>query len=329
MRDVLVPVPSSTPSRSMESEADPGICLRRLSQSRHLSHRGFTLIELLVVIAIIAVLVALLLPAVQQAREAARRTQCKNNLRQLALAFHNYAETYSGQLMPYRIDDAKFIANAAAYPSIGQARFWFGNVNYDEPNPAEQLDFSASPLAPYVETNRSLFQCSTFDESQLDIVRFGKMSSAYGFNGRYLGYGIDYDYSDWPNVTPITKFRRMRDVMQMTNTLLFADSAQVDFSLNFQEAWLLEPPSENFPNIHFRHFNTANVAYVDGHVDSRNRAYKIEVPGQNFISSAQADRIEEKRLGYVSDGNLSDPAKQDEVYDLFLIIDSDSHNSVW
>ena len=80
--------------------------------SRVQPHRGgFTLIELLVVIAIIAILIALLLPAVQQAREAARRTQCKNNLKQISLATHNFHDVYNA------FPPARLIDNLVRSPS--------------------------------------------------------------------------------------------------------------------------------------------------------------------------------------------------------------------
>ena len=99
--------------------------------------RGFTLIELLVVIAIIAILIALLLPAVQQAREAARRTQCRNNLKQLGLALHNYESTH-------RV----FPPGSLGYPYVWSAQAQL--LPYvDQANLQGLLNFSVPPMTAF------------------------------------------------------------------------------------------------------------------------------------------------------------------------------------
>ncbi len=119
-----------------------------MSSIRASSRRpGFTLIELLVVIAIIAILIALLLPAVQQAREAARRTQCRNNLKQLGLALHNYHDQFNQFPINYStsftLDNITLSWMLTILPQIDQSPL-FNQINFNNglnndprsPNPA-------------------------------------------------------------------------------------------------------------------------------------------------------------------------------------------------
>ncbi|HUQ68164.1 MAG TPA: DUF1559 domain-containing protein [Planctomycetaceae bacterium] len=116
------------------------------SSAPPIRRRGFTLIELLVVIAIIAILIALLLPAVQQAREAARRTQCRNNMKQLGLAIHNYHDNF--RVFPYAWGSVQETWSALILPGIDQAPLYNTLVWHRTPTDDWSTITSADPTWP-------------------------------------------------------------------------------------------------------------------------------------------------------------------------------------
>lgn len=160
--------------------------------------RGFTLVELLVVIAIIGVLVALLLPAVQSAREAARRTQCQNQLKQLALAAHNYESTY--QRLPMNTGSTGYSPHARLLPFIEQGNLFelldFSQPTYTGPGGSQV------PNAAYVSVFDKVLPnliCPSDPSPRVYTVNMGSPPQPYRFAGNnYMwstgsGSGTNYD----------------------------------------------------------------------------------------------------------------------------------------
>lgn len=125
-----------------------------LKRMKLLNRFGFTLVELLVVIAIIGILVALLLPAIQAAREAARRSECGNNLKQLGVALHNYHDTHN------------------VFPPCALDRGWAGSTNYeqDTPNKTIKNHNGLALMLPFVE-QQALYDEFDFNYASGEYVR--------------------------------------------------------------------------------------------------------------------------------------------------------------
>ena len=177
--------------------------------------RGFTLIELLVVIAIIAILIALLLPAVQQAREAARRTQCKNNMKQLGLALHNYASAF--KCFPFGQG-----GTGNRYSAVSQLLPYF-----DQTTVYNQINFDLPVTDPVNDVARmqelSMLRCpSDFRNTQ---PQNGGAINYYGNKGSSILWGD-------PNQDGVMFVRsrvRFRDIIDGTsNTCAFAERMLTD-----------------------------------------------------------------------------------------------------
>lgn len=182
--------------------------------------RGFTLIELLVVIAIIAILIALLLPAVQQAREAARRTQCRNNLKQIGLAIHNYIDVHSCFPPSYLGDPPNESASGCsnvtasnwAKPGWGWAVYIMpyldlGNL-YNELAPGENIVVCSKATGDQLAVGSPTLQqtiipayiCPSATDPDLNPTRWERPPATAGSNGKSNYAAIAG--RDWDGVDP-------------------------------------------------------------------------------------------------------------------------------
>lgn len=258
--------------------------------------RGFTLIELLVVIAIIAILIALLLPAVQQAREAARRSTCKNNMKQLGLAFHNYHETHS-IFPPASVGPGAIGVFAFILPYMEQANL-YNKWNFSLPqNNAANQDANSAPVMAYF--------CPSRPRSSLN-----SSSQAYGDYAVSSGTGHcnSGTHSNWKGMFNQNSNTRLRDVTDgASNVFSAGEKRTVESSLTSPQYRWGWHATRNTQKAHINQ-NVADLTPATGWDDNSANFGSEHVGGAHFVFTDGSVHFLSENMNFTVYQQLSDKA---------------------